>query len=102
MRSSQIIEKYGASLNESAVARINARAVFLPLESNLALIGVQPNRCAGGCGAPIAAQPKPQPQPQTVRCIKDSFGNYTCTDGTRVIHDSFDNPIVIPPRKDDR
>jgi hypothetical protein len=45
-----------------------------------------------------AQQPKtPQPQ-QNVRCIKDSFGNYTCTDGTRVIHDSFDNPIVIPGR----
>ncbi len=45
-----------------------------------------------------AQQPKPQPQPQNVRCIKDSFGNYTCTDVTRVIHDSFDNPIVLPPR----
>jgi hypothetical protein len=43
-----------------------------------------------------------QQQPQNVRCIKDSFGNYTCTDGTRVIHDSFDNPIVIPPRREER
>jgi hypothetical protein len=47
-------------------------------------------------------RPKPQQQPQTVRCIKDSFSNYTCTDGTRVIHDSFDNPIVIPPRREER
>ena len=42
--------------------------------------------------------PKQQQQPQNVRCIKDSFGNYTCTDGTRVIRDSFDNTIVIPGR----
>jgi hypothetical protein len=49
-----------------------------------------------------AQQPKKQPQPQTVRCIKDSFGNYTCTDGTRVIHDSFDNAIAIPPRREER
>jgi len=49
-------------------------------------------------GLPNIGKPFQQP-PQTVRCIKDSFGNYTCTDGTRVIHDSFDNPIVIPPRR---
>lgn len=30
------------------------------------------------------------------RCIKDSFGNLTCTDGTRVIKDSFGNYTVIP------
>jgi hypothetical protein len=47
-------------------------------------------------------QPQPKPQPQNVRCIKDSVGNYTCTDGTRVIRDSFDNPIVIPPRREER
>jgi hypothetical protein len=51
------------------------------------------------------AQPPPRPQQppqQIVRCIKDSFGNYTCTDGTRVIHDSFDNAIVIPSRREER
>ena len=38
-------------------------------------------------------QPKPQqPQPQNVRCIKDSFGNYTCTDGTRVITTASTTP----------
>ena len=48
-------------------------------------------------------KPSQQPQPQqNVRCIKDSFGNYTCTDGARVIHDSFDNAIVIPPRREER
>jgi hypothetical protein len=55
-------------------------------------------------GSAQAQQPKPQQPPpgQTVRCIKDSFGNLTCTDGTRVIHDSFDNAIVIPPRREER
>ena len=32
------------------------------------------------------------------RCLKDSFGNLTCTDGTRVIKDSFGNYTIIPPR----
>ena len=51
--------------------------------------------------AQAQSQPKPQ-QPQTIRCIKDSFGNYTCTDGTRVIHDSFDNAVLIPGRREER
>jgi hypothetical protein len=29
--------------------------------------------------------------PAEVRCIKDSFGNYICTDGTRIVCDSFGN-----------
>lgn len=32
------------------------------------------------------------------RCVKDSFGNLTCIDGTRVIRDSFGNYTIIPPR----
>ena len=57
---------------------------------------------AVGCLAASAQaqQRKPQQQPQTVGCIKDSFNNLTCTDGTRVIHDSFGNPIVIPGREE--
>ena len=43
-------------------------------------------------------RPKPQEPPQNVRCIKDSFGNYTHR-WTRVIHDSFDTVFVIPGRE---
>jgi hypothetical protein len=34
-----------------------------------------------------------------VRCVKDSFGNYSCSDGSRVIRDSAGNVTVIPGRK---
>ena len=43
------------------------------------------------------AQGSPIPLPREAgRCIKDSFGNLTCTDGTRVIKDSFGNYTIIP------
>ena len=29
--------------------------------------------------------------PPEVRCIKDSFDNYTCTDGRRIVRDAFGN-----------
>ena len=45
---------------------------------------------------PLPAQPRQQ---ENVRCIKDSFGNYTCTDGTRYLKDSNGNVIIIPPRR---
>jgi hypothetical protein len=37
--------------------------------------------------------------PQNVRCVKDSFGNYTCDNGTRIIKDSFDNFTIIPGKE---
>ena len=37
--------------------------------------------------------------PANVRCVPDSFGNLSCSDGTRVIRDSFGNVTVIPGRK---
>jgi hypothetical protein len=37
--------------------------------------------------------------PANARCIKDSFGNLTCTDGSRVIRDTFGNMTVIPGRR---
>jgi len=43
-----------------------------------------------------STQSRPQ---ENVRCIKDSFGNYSCSDGSRVIRDSFGNVTVIPGRK---
>jgi hypothetical protein len=43
------------------------------------------------------AHSQPQQQRPTVRCIKDSFGNLRCDDGTTVLHDSWGNPIIIPP-----
>ena len=39
-----------------------------------------------------------QPQ-ENVRCIKDSIGNYSCSDGSRVIRDSNGNVTVIPGRR---
>jgi hypothetical protein len=47
---------------------------------------------------PVKDRPHSAPVPN-VRCIKDSFGNYTCTDGSRVIRDSFGNVTVIPGRR---
>jgi hypothetical protein len=46
-------------------------------------------------------QPKPPPpsffdRQQDERYVKDSFGNYTGPDGSRVLHDSFGNVIVVP------
>ena len=43
------------------------------------------------------AQAVPVPR-EAGRCIQDSFGNLTCTDGTRIIKDSFGNYTIIPPR----
>jgi hypothetical protein len=37
--------------------------------------------------------------PHNVRCVADSFGGFTCSDGSRVIRDSFGNVTVSPPRK---
>ena len=45
--------------------------------------------------APAREVPRQQ---ENVRCIKDSFGNYTCTNGDRVLRDSFGNVIVVPGR----
>jgi hypothetical protein len=47
----------------------------------------------------VDSRPNQVEAPANVRCIKDSFGNYTCTDGSRVIRDSFGNVTVIPGRK---
>jgi hypothetical protein len=49
-------------------------------------------------------QPKSPPpsffdRQQNVRYVKDSFGNYTGSDGSRVIRDSNGNVIVVPGRK---
>ena len=49
-------------------------------------------------------QPKSPPtsffdRQQNGQYVKDSFGNYTCSDGSRVIRDSNGNVIVVPGRK---
>jgi hypothetical protein len=78
---------------------------MLPMTKAVLLLAVTAAAAAvvaGRASAQAQPQSKPQQPPQTVRCIKDSFGNYTCTDGTRVVHDSFDNAIVIPPRREER
>ncbi len=33
-----------------------------------------------------------------VRCVEDSFGNYTCSDGTRIIKGQ-NGTTIIPPKK---
>ena len=43
-----------------------------------------------------SAHAAPFPQ-QAVRCFKGSFGNLRCSDGTSVLHDSWGNPIIMPP-----
>ena len=48
---------------------------------------------------PAPPIPVPPSREGVNRCIRDSFGNYTCSDGTRVIRDSFGNYTIIPPRK---
>jgi hypothetical protein len=47
---------------------------------------------------PFIAQAQSLTGREAMRCIKDAFGNLTCTDGTRVIKDSFGNYTIIPPR----
>lgn len=37
--------------------------------------------------------------PPSVRCVQDSFGNLTCSDGSRVIKDSFGNVTIIPKQR---
>ena len=51
--------------------------------------------------APLPSHPKDKAvvPPPNVRCVQDSFGNYTCTDGSRMIRDSFGNVTVIPGRR---
>lgn len=47
---------------------------------------------------PVKDRPSSAPVP-SIRCVQDSFGNYSCSDGSRVIRDSFGNVTVIPGRK---
>jgi hypothetical protein len=37
--------------------------------------------------------------PPNVRCVADSFGNYTCSDGSRILLDSRGGFTVIPGRR---
>jgi hypothetical protein len=48
---------------------------------------------------PADGRPKQVEAPANVRCVADSFGNYSCSDGSRVIRDTFGNVMVIPGRK---
>ena len=55
---------------------------------------------AGASVPPAAdARPKHFGMPENLRCVRDSFGNYTCSDGSRVLRDSNGNVIVVPGRK---
>jgi hypothetical protein len=46
--------------------------------------------------SPVPA-PWPSPGSANVRCVMDSFGNYTCSDGTRIIREHNGNFTIIPP-----
>lgn len=48
---------------------------------------------------PPSTQPGKAGVPPNVRCVADSFGNYTCTDGSRVLRDSSGGFTVIPGRR---
>jgi hypothetical protein len=61
----------------------------------LALALLVPNALAAQTTQPV---PVPAPRSGETRCIKDSFGNFTCTDGSRVLKDSFGNYTIIQPR----
>jgi hypothetical protein len=66
------------------------RYVFIALALAGGLIGAVADSRAQGVAVPVPRE--------AGRCITDSFGNLTCTDGTRVIKDSFGNYTIIPPR----
>jgi hypothetical protein len=61
----------------------------------LALALGVPNALAAQTTQPV---PVPAPHSGETRCIKDSFGNFTCTDGSRILKDSFGNYTIIQPR----
>jgi hypothetical protein len=70
----------------------------MAIDALVALILVQ----VGAPAAPgnlLMASPSKGEAPANVRCVKDGFGNYACTDGSRVIRDSFGNVTIIPGRK---
>jgi len=67
--------------------------MFVLLVTLLAQAGPPPAR------GPSDGKPNHFNPPANVRCIKDSFGNYSCSDGTRMIQDSFGNVTVIPGRR---
>jgi hypothetical protein len=45
----------------------------------------------GSMGRPVV--------PLNVRCVADSFGNYACSDGSRILLDSRGGFTVIPGRR---
>lgn len=47
---------------------------------------------------PVGRQQEYVP-PANVRCVTDSFGNLTCTDGTRVVKDANGGVTIIPGRR---
>jgi hypothetical protein len=73
------------------------------LAAVVALIGFGLGECVNAAHAQQPRQPVPEvrrpPPPQNVRCIKDSFGNVRCTDGTTILPDSNGGFTIIPPRK---
>jgi hypothetical protein len=51
--------------------------------------------------AGVGAHPPPAKGqvPPNVRCVADSFGGWSCSDGSRIVRDSFGNVVVIPGRR---
>lgn len=48
---------------------------------------------------PVGREKREYVPPPNLRCVQDSFGNWSCSDGSRVLRDSFGNVTVIPGRK---
>jgi hypothetical protein len=77
------------------------------LAAVVALIGFGLGECVNAAHAQQPRQPvplarnsaTPLPPVNTTRCIKDSFGNFRCTDGTTILPDSNGGFTIIPPRK---
>jgi hypothetical protein len=43
--------------------------------------------------------PRPPANVPNVHCVADSFGGWTCSDGSRVLRDSNGGWVIIPGRK---
>ena len=50
-------------------------------------------------GPPPVPYVKDRTPPPNVRCVPDSFGHLTCSDGSRVLKDSNGGFTVIPGRR---
>ena len=72
----------------------SVRVVFLSAEVGMLVLAVLLAQAT-----PSHPPAKGTTVPPNVRCVADSFGNYTCSDGSRIVRDSFGNFTMVPGRK---